>query len=417
MLTVIGTTQQQRGLMTDAEASLDGALEVFPHLGKSNVDYVKALKARATLHYDRGELDDAMAGLRQADRVARAAGLSPPDELRAEATVQQASIQLEKGNTKDAVATLQQLLSAVRGSGATGHYIHAYALQTLGAALDADARPAAGIPYLQQSLEMAQTLQEQHPTLLCDVLNDLSIALFDADRVDESMDRTRQTIACARRYYGDYHQTTLAAMVNLAWMLSSTGHPDQAADQYARLLPAVRIVNGSGPSVDMAVDLGMMALARDEAGRDDALDAIRAALHEAKQLKAADTPNTDWIEPVYGLMLFERNMAGAGERMGDYPEICNQLETLPRSHQRLCIARLLVASDSGRCLLESDTDPTTDMSSEQQRPWLAGYWLVRQRCSNDASTRKHTSERLHGVLAKLPSPPVWLLRRLTTADH
>ncbi|MGB8636044.1 MAG: serine/threonine-protein kinase [Rhodanobacteraceae bacterium] len=416
MLGVIGETQQQRGTVDDAAHTLDDALAAFAQVGKPVPEYAHAIKARASIDYDLGHLDDALGGMRRADRVAAEAGLAELDPLRVEVSIQQANIQVEANHPDKAETRLKPLLERLRAAGMTDSYNYAYGLDILGAAMDGQDRSAEAIPVLQQSLKAARQL-DAFPTLPCDVLNDLGIAQYDAGQLEQSISVYHEAISCARRYYGEYHQLTQSATSNLAWVESASGHPEKAAETYERLMPVLRHTLGDGPSVDSARLLAKMALARDDAGREDAVEAIEAAWLEARQLQDTDATYTDWIEPTYGMMLFERGDSRARSLLGPYPDQCDRLDDLTRLHQRICIARLLLALDQNDCPLAPDSPEPASMDVSAQHPWLAGYWLVRQRCSDDASTRKRTSERLHGVLAKLPSPPVWLLRRLTTAEH
>ena len=415
MLGVIGETQQQRGFLDDATASLDDALANFGQQGVPSSEYALALKARASVHYDRGELKKALDGMNQADEVAADSGLPKADPLRVEMAVQHANFQIQSGQPEKAEPLLRELLTVLRAADVGPSYSLAYAMEILGASLDAQGKSEEAVEQLHEALTVQRALTVK-PTLECDILNDLGITLFNADRLQEGIDATRRAITCADRYYGKKNLMTQAAMGNLAWFLSASSKPNEAETEYAKLLPLIRSTTGGAPSADAAITLGMMALARNGAGRADALDAMQLAWQEVQQLDNPDGPMVAWIRPAYGLLLFERGLASADTHLGAYKASCDTLGERTPTTQRICIAQLLLASDQGQCLLGSETDQSEHLATPAQRPWLAAYWLVRQRCTHEAAGRNLAAAKLRQSLDSLPTPPDWLAKRLVGAD-
>jgi serine/threonine-protein kinase len=76
LLGMIGRVQLERGLLDDAESSLDQALKAFQRHGAPVAKWAVALGDRGMLAYERGDPADALQRLQQADELAVSAGVS-----------------------------------------------------------------------------------------------------------------------------------------------------------------------------------------------------------------------------------------------------------------------------------------------------------------------------------------------------
>ena len=415
VLGLIGSIEQERGLLADAEKSLDDALAAFEQAGKPSRAWADTLRARGAAWYDRAQFAKAAAAFQRADTVGVQAGLAPNDPLRLQIAIKRADAQVQDAKPQQAADALRALLPRMPPASADPDHLKAWALEVLGGALDSMGQPEKAIARLDQALAL-QKVHAGMPTLDCDILNDLGLAQFHAGRAADSTASLSRAIACARRYFGEYHQMTQAAMGNLAWVQARTGQAQEAANTYARLLPLIRRTVGNEPSSDVAYTLGMMALALDEAGQVDALVTMRKAWDESRKLGHAD-PSTGWVQPALGLLEFERGLPQAAEHLDAYRQSCNALDERSAVTRRVCIAQFFLALDEGHCLLPGGAAEPTTMTSGAQRPWLAGYWLVRQHCAPDATARSRAGSELHKSLDGLTPVPPWLERRLALQER
>src|SRR5690606_32718876 len=122
---------------------------------------------------------------------------------------------------------------------------------------------------------------------------------------------------------------------------------------------------------------------------------------------------TEWVAAILGLMLFEReDPAAAGLLASDGSTNCESAEPRSLFRHRVCVARALLAADSGACRQPPAVPPNTAELSATERDWWLAWWLLGKRCT-DATD--HSDAAMDALAGDRPLPR-WLAVRLPDRD-
>jgi serine/threonine-protein kinase len=408
MLGMIGRVQLERGLLDDAQSSLDDALAAFARYAVPGAKWAVAIGDRGMLAFERGDPVEALRRLREADAAAVAAGLAPAQPERIYLQVRTAEMQVEVDQSEDAERTARIALQRIGEAEATEAPIYPDALCVLATSLHHQGRTQEALEVLRQAEAAQQRIAPAHPKMAV-ILNDLALMLHRLGRYDEAEATMQRAIERSQAIYGPLHPQTLQTMGNRASLLRAWKGPAASAREYERLLPLVEQVLGSAPHSQRVNMLGQLAVARDEAGeRDAALQAARAAWAMHQALPTEQQPRTDWVAGVLGVMLFERGDPAATDLLARYqPPNCSDLESRTPFTRHLCITRALLAADTGDCSLPPAVPPSAPDATD--RDWWLAWWLLNKRCRGVEATG---AEAAIATLAGDRTLPTWLARRM-----
>ena len=410
MLGMIGRVQLERGLLDDAESSLDDALAAFARRSAPTAKWAVAQGDRGMLAYERGDPLEALRRLREADATGAAAGLAPSHAERLYLRVRMAEMQVEADQLEEAEATARNALQTIVEAQSEHALIYPDALCALATSLHHQSRTAEALGILMQAETAQRRIAPAHPKMAV-ILNDLALMLHRLGRYDEAEATMQRALERSQVIYGPLHPQTLHSLANRASLLRVWQGPAASAREYERLLPLVEQALGSAPHSQRVNMLGQLAVARDEAGESEAaLQAARAAWTMHTALPVEQRQRTDWVAGVLGVMLFERGDAGAADLLARYqPPTCSTLESRTAFTRRVCITHAWLAADSGACSLPSATPPpATDMADADRNWWLA-WWLLGKRCMGADATGADAAIAALGTGRALPA---WLAARM-----
>lgn len=410
MLGTIGRVQLERGLLDDAQASLDQALAAFESAGRADPDWAVALGERGLLDYERGDPVRAFQRLQQAQQLAAEAGLEPDRPERLFLQVRSAEMLVELKREAEAERMVRQALERISAAGLDDAPIHPDALGVLAASLQYQGQREAALEVLLKAEAQQRYIAPAHPRMAV-ILNDLALLLHRLEHFDQAQATMQQALERHQAIYGERHPQTLHVMANRASLLRVWSGPEASAREYERLLPMIAQALGPEPHSSHVNALGQLALAQEGAGETEtALQTAHQAWAMHQELRPDLRARTDWVAGILGLMLWEQDDPSAGELLAAFtPAHCDALETRTPFTRRLCIAQALRAADAGHCALPAANPPVqSDLSAMERHWWLAWWWLARRCGQVDAAdagaaiSRLVTSEPL----------PAWLTRRL-----
>jgi serine/threonine-protein kinase len=408
MLGMIGRVQLERGLLDDAQASLDDALAAFARNGVPDAKWAVAIGDRGMLAFERGDPVEALRRLHEADAAAIAAGLAPTRPERIYLEVRSAEMQVEAGHSAEAERIARDALQRIAEANATDEPIHPDALCALATSLHHQGRTADALGVLKQAEAAQRRIAPAHPKMAV-ILNDLALMLHRLGRYDEAEATMQRAIERSEAIYGPLHPQTLQTMGNRASLLRVWKGPAASAREYERLLPLVERALGSAPHPQRVNMLGQLAVARDEAGeRDAALQSAREAWAMQEALPQEQRSRTTWVAGVLGVMLFERGDPAAKDLLQRYqPPTCSDIESRTPFTRHLCITRALLAADAGDCTVPSAVPPPSPEPAD--RDWWLAWWLLDARCKGADATGADTA--IAALRADRTLPP-WLATRL-----
>lgn len=406
MLGLIGRVQLERGLLDDAESSLDGALAAYARHDVPMAKWAVALGDRGMLAYERGDPADALQLLRDADTLAASAGLTSIDSERIYLQVRAAEMQVELGSSAEAETTVRSALQRIEQAALERTLIYPDALCALATSLQYQDRKTDALEVLRRAEAAQQEIAPTHPKMAV-ILNDLALMLHRLERYDEARTTMQRAIDRHQASYGLLHPQTLHVLSNRASLLRSWDGPAASAREYERLLPLVEQALGSAPHSQRVNMLGQLALAREAAGeRDTALQAARDAWTMHQALPVEQRVRTNWVPAILGVMLFERDDPLAVELLNAYqPPNCDRLESSTAFTRHVCIARALLATDAGTCVLPTATLPSLAQIADDERDWWLAWSLLSARCGGPDTTAAISALGSGRVL------PAWLSKR------
>lgn len=410
MLGMIGRVQLERGLLDDAESSLDDALAAFARHSAATAKWAVAQGDRGMLAYERGDPLEALRRLREADATSAAAGLVPSHAERIYLQVRTAEMQVEADQSEDAEQTARGALQRIEDAQGSDALIYPDALCALATSLHHQGRTAEALGILMQAEAAQRRIAPAHPKMAV-ILNDLALMLHRLGRYEDAEATMQRALERSQVIYGPLHPQTLQTMANRASLLRVWQGPTASAREYERLLPLVEQALGSAPHSQRVNMLGQLAVARDEAGEHEAaLQAARAAWTMHTALPVEQRPRTDWVAGILGVMLFERGDGGAGDLLARYqPPTCSALESRTAFTRRLCITRAWLAADSGTCSLPSATPPQATEMAEADRDWWLAWWLLGKHCMGADASGADVAIAELGAGRVLPA---WLAARM-----
>ena len=409
MLGVIGRVQLERGLLEDAQASLDDAEAAYRRLPRALPERAVALGDRAMVAYERGNAADALRRLQQADTIAAQAGLAPDERRRIYLQVRIAEMQVETDQAALGEATARTALARITASGAGQTLIHPDALCALATALHHQSRADEALPVLLEAESLQRQIAPGHPKMAV-ILNDLALLQNRLGMREEAEATMRRAIERHEAIYGAPHPQTVRVRANHASLLRTLRGPAASARAYESVLPAARKAFGQDGHPQLVNMLAQLAVSLDEADEDAAaLHAAREAWAMQLRMPAEQRASNAWVAGVLGVMLFERDDAVASGLLAGYqPPTCTDLEQRTRFSRRVCIARAVLDADAGHCDVPSAQPPATAAVLQGgEREWWAAWWLLRARCGLD--------DAAGAELARLTAPgelPDWLSRRM-----
>jgi tetratricopeptide (TPR) repeat protein len=414
MLGVIGRVQLERGLLEDAEVSLDDAVIAYARLPRVLPGHAVALGDRAMVAYERGNAVDALRRLRLADQVAADAGLDPNDTRRIYLQVRLAEMQVETDQPTLAEASARVALARIAAAGAGDTLIHPDALCALATALHHQSRAEEALPVLQEAEALQLRIAPSHPKMAV-ILNDLGVLQARLGRREEADATMLRAVERHEAIYGATHPQTVRTRGNRASLLRAFRGPAVSAREYERVLPAAREAFGGSGHAQLVNMLAQLAVSLDEAGEGDkALLAAREAWAMQSALPDEQRAPNDWVAGVLGVMLFERGDATAPDLLREYdPPTCSALERRTGFSQRFCIARALVEADGGRCEVPSAQPPVAASLEGRARDWWAAWWWLRARCNADADA--DAAADALATRAAQGDVPDWLATRVAAA--
>jgi serine/threonine-protein kinase len=407
LLGMIGRVQLERGLLDDAESSLDKALAAFQRQGVPVAKWAVALGDRGMLAYERGDPADALQRLQQADALAASAGVSEIASERIYLQVRIAEMQVEVGRSADGETAVRSALRAIAQARLEQTLIFPDALCALATSLQYQDRRVDALEILRQAETAQLAVAPNHPKMAV-ILNDLALLLHRLDRHEDARATMRRAIERHQSIYGALHPQTLHVLANRASLLRSWDGPAASAREYERLLPMVEQALGSAPHSQRVNMLGQLALAREAAGESDsAMQAARAAWAMHQALPPEQRMRTAWVAGILGVLLFERDDPEAIGLLADYqPPNCDGLESRTSFSRHVCIARALVVAETGTCELPPAVPPDAAGMADEERNWWLAWWLLSERCggrdAGDAKAALGGGRRL----------PAWLARRM-----
>jgi serine/threonine-protein kinase len=419
ILATIGKAQLERGLLDAAGNSLDDAIAAFALGSEVTAARAAAIGDRAMLAYERGDPVDALRRLRQADRMAVAAGLAATDPVRLYLQVRSAEMQVETDRSADAEVTARSALQRIEDAGATDAPIYPDALCVLATSLRHQDRDEVALDVLLEAEAAQQRIAPAHPKMAV-ILNDLGLLLHRLGRYREAEATLQRAIERHKAIYGPMHPQTLQVMANRASLLRVWNGPAASAREYERLLPLVEQALGKAPHSQRVNMLGQLAVARDEAGeRDAALQAAREAWAMQNALPAEQRERTDWVAGILGVMLFERDDPAAAELLARYlPRNCNALEQRTPFTRHVCIAHAWWAADSGdTCSVPPAHAPDATGLSANERDWWLAWWLLHTRCRVGDTAAVDTAVTALGEGRPLPRWLATEVHRQRSADR
>lgn len=409
MLGVIGRVQLERGLLEDAEVSLDDAIAAYARLPRVLSGHAVALGDRAMVAYERGNAVDALRRLRTADQFAADAGLDPNDTRRIYLQVRVAEMQVETDQAALAESSARVALARIAAAGASDTLIHPDALCALATALHHQSRAEEALPVLLEAEALQRRIAPVHPKMAV-ILNDLGILQNRLGRREEADATMVRAVERHEAIYGPLHPQTVRTRANRASLLRSLRGPAASAREYERVLPAARVAFGPSGHAQLVNILGQLAVSLDEAGEGDkAMQAAREAWAMQSALPIEQRGPNTWVAGVLGVMLFERGDAAAAELISSYdPPTCDALEQRTAFSQRLCIVRALLEADAGRCVVPPAQPPAAAAREGPARDWWAAWWWLRARCEtgDDEAERELAARTERGDL------PAWLAMRM-----
>lgn len=410
MLGTIGRVQLERGLLEDAQASLDQALAAFQSAGRLDLHWAVALGDRGLLDYERGDPVQALQRLQQAQRLAIDAGLDAEHPERLFLQVRSAEMLVELKREAEAERTVRDALARIDAAGLRDTQIHPDALGVLAASLQYQGRREAALDVMLRAETQQRRLAPAHPRMAV-ILNDLALLLHRLERFEQAQATMQHAIERHRAIYGEHHPQTLQVLANRASLLRVWAGPAASAREYERLLPLIAKALGPEPHSHHVNALGQLALAQEEAGETDtALQTARQAWAMHSGLRPDLRPRTAWVAGVLGLMLWEHDDPTATDYLSAFTSPhCDALEARTPFTRRVCIARALHAADVGDCALPAATPPEPAGLSAMERQWWLAWWWLARRCGQADAARAQAW--IKAGVASEPLPP-WLARRL-----
>jgi tetratricopeptide (TPR) repeat protein/predicted Ser/Thr protein kinase len=337
----IGRMYARLGKLEEADRTLDLALERIadPSL------HAAVLLERARLRITQSRLDDA----ESTARLALGRLSDPSDSLRTDAEEVLATVLLERGKYKEAIAALEPLL----------------ARRSLPAAPEAWASTAAVLAnacYFAGQYDRARDLQQQvlralqgrngprHPSV-AGTLIDLGAIDFDQARYAEAAQRYRQALSIFEEWYGPAHLQTALALTNLGRALVYQKKVDEAGPVLERALD-IRLerLGAWHPAVASVLnDLGHIHMAAQRWNEADACYRRMEAIY--RKARGDDHPAVTTALSNQATLRMRRQDYRAAEAM--YRTVIERYRAaLSDSHPNTAIARILLGRSlirQGRC--------------------------------------------------------------------
>jgi tetratricopeptide (TPR) repeat protein len=405
VLVVIGQIQLERGLISDAQRSLDDALALFDGPARSLEGvHDEARLQRALVDYELGSPADAVDRLLtlHADLLAR----NEPELARLNAVEVRLADMLslvERHEEAAAHAAAVRERIEVLGDPATDPQYPA-ALRMQGVARHWGGDPDGAVSLLQTAAE-AQRAMDPDAVMMTTIDNDLGLALYADHREDEAEAALLRALEGQRRLFGAAHPTTVATASNVAAVLGALDRHAKAAELMDQVVPDARELYGDQAHPDLAHTLGIAALAQWRAG-----DAVRARTNAhdawamAERLPEEDAAGLWWLGGLLAIVRMENGDAASGPQVDTGSVTCADLDNSNHLRVRMCIARAWQRAQAGDCMLLDPSPPTL----EGDLLWLAARQRLRQRCAQDPVERGSAEAAANRLIAKLEESPPWL---------
>lgn len=405
VLAVIGQIQLERGLVGDAQRSLDDALALLdgPARGLADVRDEVRLQ-RAMVDYELGSPADAVARLEPLYAELRLRDDMDMARLNAVEIRLADMLSLLERNEEAAAhaAAVRQRIETQGDPGSDPQYPAALRMEGVARHWGGDA--AGAVPVLQAAAESQRAI-DPDAVMLTTIDNDLGLALYADGREEEAEAALLRALDGHRRLFGAAHPTTLATASNAAAVLGALDRHSKAAELMDEVVPDARELYGGDAHPDLAHTLGIAALAQWRAG-----DAARAlanaqdAWEMAARLPKDDAAGLWWLGGLLAIVRMENGDAASGPEVDTGSVTCADLEGSNHLRVRMCIARAWQHAQAGDCMLLDASPPTMEGDSI----WQAARHRLRQRCATDPVERELAQAAADRLIAELEEPPPWL---------
>ena len=278
--------RRDQGLLAETSTLLRRALSNLEGIGEGESADARAAKAGlASVHHGMGRYADALALY---DELVPAARGGPADRLVGILAGLAATLDAA-GRPTEALEALTEALEIARRDLPGPHPSTASVLNSLGEHLRRRGDGEAALPYYEEALAMRLVLHGEGDARTAPILNNIGLALFDLDRLDEARTHLDAAFLATASAFGERHQAVAIVLGNLADVIEAQGAFGAAVEANRSALRVLEERNGPAhPDV-----------ARLRAGYGRRLVAAGALELAAPELEAARTALEDAYGPVH----------------------------------------------------------------------------------------------------------------------
>ncbi len=378
LLQTIGLTQYYRGLIDDAPKSMDFALNLYQELPPDN-NYASLLADRAMVHYEHGEIDQAIEKLEASRDLIQQQNLDHPDELVYQ--VRLADMYLIKGRFDDSARLSLDVIEADTELITTE--INAWRVR--GAALE----NLREFEQSEQALQTAVELQRSHDpddVFLATILNDLMILRYSQNRMEEARTIIQEVVEIQQRIYGKSHPRVITSIGNLAATEMALGDYDSAASRFRASIEALRALHGDDAHPSTIYNKGMLGIVHYyNQDLETAFDFVQLAHQDYLNLVERSEHSLDWIEPLLGLLSMELGQSEHEALIDQFPSTCESIGQVSPLTRRLCLAKTLRQLEAANgCTAEVNLPDASEQDlAELNNDWLQIYRWLSAQCAGE----------------------------------
>lgn len=302
----IGATYVALGQYEAGEAAIRRAADLYS--SAKGPDSAEALGARASLvpiMAQRGRADEALALAEDIDaRGARALGASHPVTMQARAYRGQALLYM--GRYDDGASLLQEAMEAQERVARTDPSVAEHLASTmsdLGLANRLRGKPAMAAEQYERALAQAERAGLKDTASAIQTRSNLSLALADLGRLDESIALSRAVLADAERLMDETHPIVITIRSNLATLLIDKEQLPEAEALLRRALASeLKGAKGDSPSA-LTIKNNLAKTVQDIGRLEEAEALFRETLEARRRVLGEDHPNTLVTASNYGTVL------------------------------------------------------------------------------------------------------------------
>ena len=306
---------QEKGDITKAVSFYRQALQSTEAALGLHAEVASILNKLGNLYYDKGDYATSLAVYTRGLAVERAIF----DEFHPNITVtlsNLAQIHRQNGDIAQASLVYEEVLRVQRASLGDQHPDVAHTLSNLALLQYQSKNYATALDFYQEALTIRRECYGEMHLDVAGTLNSLGLVLFKLGILNMALDCFLRSLSVRQALLGPSHREVAFNLYNVATIHIELGNSEEALRCYRETLRIETLGDGDGHSIDSSKTLLHIAQVHEQNGEDDlALDHYKEALRLQRQTLPQNDPATGKTLTLIGNFHLQR--AGGGQHLAD----------------------------------------------------------------------------------------------------